>query len=200
MTPLVRLRVVKLSPPEHTLAPVSFAFVKSSSLPANLLPPQGAPTSTPPPVHASPIHHAGPLSPHRVRRPPSYQDALMFDPTDGSLSLRRFTLEMRPHDQALSFPTNLGSTSISLPGVSPPSRLGVSPPSSGVRPSSLSQTMDSPTELIGKDSIVASWNLKRNQDWKEIRGILQPVSRLYRSPHWPKSKYDFCHMSFLISV
>jgi hypothetical protein len=52
--------------------------------------------------------------------------------------------------------------------------LGVSPPSRP--PSGLSQMMDtatnSNTELVGKDSVVATWSLKRSQDWREIRGIL----------------------------
>lgn len=195
MTPLVRLRAIKVPLLEQAPAPVSFTFIKSSSLPTNLLPPQAIATSAPSSVHASPVRHVGPLATPRVRRPPSYQDVLMFDPTDGSLSLRRFTLEMRAHDQALSFPSNTGA-SISLPGVSPPSRLGVSPPSSGGRPSALSQMMDIPTELVGRDSIVASWNLKRNQDWKDIRGTLQPVPHLHNSPCSPKSKYDLSHIFY----
>ena len=188
----MRLRVPKLPVPDQTPSSLSFTFIQSweSSFPTNLLPPTTIAASPPTSAHSSPVQHPGPLSPHRMRRPPNYQDVLVFDPADGNLSLRRFTLEMRPRDQ-LSFPTsvpNLGATSVSLPGVSTPVRLGVSPPGSSGRPSGLSQMTDIPLELVGRDSIVASWNLKRSQDWREIRGILGPARHLYTSPRSPKSK------------
>jgi hypothetical protein len=200
VNPLVRLRVLKSLLPEHSSAPLSFTFIPASKscLPASLLPPATIATSTPTSAHSSPIRHPGPLSPHRTRRPPSYQDVLVFDPADGSLSLRRFTLEMRPRDQALPFPTsvpNLGSTSISLPGVSPPSRLGVSPPNPSGRLAGPLQTMDIPLELVGKDSIVASWSLKRCRDWREIRGILGPTLHEHTGLGTPKSRY--CGSSYL---
>jgi hypothetical protein len=55
-----------------------------------------------------------------------------------------------------------------------------------------SQPTDIPTELAGKDSLVASWNLKRHEDWSEVRGILLPTSHRPRSS---KSKYGFLHIS-----
>jgi hypothetical protein len=183
VTPLVRLRVVKSALPEHSSVPLSFIFVPplDAALPTNLLPPPTNSMSPPPSVHSSPVKHPGPLLPHRARRPSNYQDVLVFDPADGSLSLRRFTIEIRPRDQALPFPgsvANLGGTSISLPGVSPPNRLGVSPPNPSGRLSGLSQTIDAPLELIliGRDSIVASWSLKRGRDWREIRRSLRLIS------------------------
>ena len=176
--PIVRLRTVKPAL-EQSLAPVNFIFLKSceSSLPANLLPPATVSLSVPTSVHSSPIRHPETLSPRRMQRPTNYQDVLLFDPIEGILSLRRLTLEIRTCDQGLSFPTavhNLGATSVSLPGASPLSRLGVSP-SSGGRPSGLSQMMNAPAELVGRDSTVASWNLRRGQDWGEIRHVFREV-------------------------
>ena len=113
----------------------------------------------------------------------------MFDPTDGSLSLRRFTLEMRPREQPLSFRAPVPGTSASLPGAGLPARLsGASPPKTAGQPSGLSRMMDTHTELVAKDSVVASWSLKRSMDWREIRAILTPPSPAFRSP---KLKYVF---------
>ena len=68
-------------------------------------------------------------SPHRTRWPPNYQDVLVFDSTERSLSHKQSTLEIWPRDQTLSLPTSIshigGITSISLPGVGPQGRLGV---------------------------------------------------------------------------
>jgi len=95
---------------------------------------------------------------------------------------------MRSRDHSLSFPTsvpNLGGTSISLPGISSSGRLGSSPPNSSGRSLGPPQMTDIPVELVGRDSTVATWNLKRGQHWKEVRGTLQQPSNA--SLHVPKS-------------
>ncbi|KAI0282429.1 hypothetical protein BC826DRAFT_900809, partial [Russula brevipes] len=100
LSPLVRLRCsqpLASRPP----APLAFIFVHSNahSLPKRLLPPI-------------------PLSPlHRHRRT-DFQDILIFDPADGSLSLRRCVIGLHPAEQTLSVPNSvpgIGGTSISLP-------------------------------------------------------------------------------------
>lgn len=172
MAPIVRLRALKSPAPDQPSAPLSFTFIESSNsmLPANLLPP--AAPSSPTSVHSSPVLRPEPLSPRRMQRPVNYQDILVFDPTDGSLALRRLVLELRNLDHVLSLPSVIHGTSASLPGTSPAGRLSTSPSSSGGRPSGLSRMMEAPTEVIAKEAIVASWNVKRKHDWGEIR---QPV-------------------------
>jgi hypothetical protein len=186
VNPVVRLRVAKQPLPERNPPPLSFAFIESfEHLPANLLPPPVMAAPTPTSVHSSPVQH--PVHSHRTQRPPNHQDVLVFDPIEGSLSLRRFILELRSRDQTLSFPTSLpdlGGTSMSLPGPSPSGRLGVSPPNSSSRSSASSK--DLTVELVGRETIVASWNLRRSQSWQEIRGSLQ--SHLNSSSHPAKAK------------
>lgn len=203
MSPIVRFRALKSPLPELPRSPLSFTFIKPSNttLPVNLLPAATASTSAPTSVHSSPVLRPESLSPRRMQRPANYQDVLIFDPTDGSLSLRRFTLDVRTGDHGLPFSTSMhsiGGTSISLPGAGSTGRLSTSPSSSGSRPSGLSQMMDAPSELIARDSIVASWNLKRRHDWAEIR-VVQEISRSQARPYSPKSKY-VCIDSRIIST
>jgi hypothetical protein len=63
---------------------------------------------------------------------------------------------------------------MSLPAMSTLARFGSSPPTrgSGTSPqqsSGLTQMMDRRGELVGKESIVATWNLKRGREWREIK-------------------------------
>jgi hypothetical protein len=61
-------------------------------------------------------HHVNP-SPSHWRRRTDFLDILMFDPTDGALSLRRCTVSLRSVEQTLSVPSSvpaIGGTSISL--------------------------------------------------------------------------------------
>ncbi|KAF7965463.1 hypothetical protein HWV62_43313 [Athelia sp. TMB] len=176
VAPIVRLRALHAPPPDHFPIPLAFTFIQSSdaALPTNLLPPATYTHSAPTSVQSSPVMHAEPVSPHQLKRPTNYQDVLVFDAMDGSLSLRRFTLDQRSRDQ-LTLPSSVGGTSISLPGVSLSSRLGISPPSGGSKSSGLSQMMDTTRELVlSSSNTVASWSLKRGHDWTEVRQVLHP--------------------------
>ncbi|KAH7923186.1 hypothetical protein BV22DRAFT_1015894 [Leucogyrophana mollusca] len=175
VAPIVRLRSSK-AVADGPRAPLAFTFlsVLDPALPASLLPPMGG-GSSPSPSLGRPE----PPSPRRVQRLANFQDILMFDPLDGVLSLRRITLEPRPRDQGPSFSapfSNFGA-SVSLPGTGAAGRLGVSPPSRGGgarnKSSGLTQMMEASTELAGRESTVATWQLRRRQDWGEIRNSLQ---------------------------
>ncbi|KAF8065405.1 hypothetical protein FPV67DRAFT_1451169 [Lyophyllum atratum] len=189
MVPIVRLRAgattaVGLQP----RAPLAFTFITSdeSTLPAHLLPPRTA--STPPPhaQHAPSRSYASsdpgspppPVSPRRAR---NFQDVLLFDPGEGSLSLRRVTLEMRAREQGLAAAAlGAATTSISLPGMGGAGRLSASPGSGqghGQRSSSRSragmgmgQAMEVPMELVGRESTVMTWRLRR--EGGEVRKIM----------------------------
>lgn len=104
----------------------------------------------------------------------NYQDILVFDPTDGMLSLRRLTLTMTKWDHlggALGIGKGLAGslgamTSRSLPAgrlsVSPPSHV----PSAGI---GRSGAVDEAEELVARDVVIATWTLQRKSDWCELK-------------------------------
>lgn len=195
MSPIVRLRVATTPGPEQQRVPLAFTFIKSteSTLPHNLLPP----ATSPPPLSlglglaSADPGSSPPTSPRPLRRrPTNFQDVLLFDPTDGTLSLRRCTVELHPKEQGLaSAAAALGATSISLPGMGGAGRLSGSPSSSAgagaaaggkghARSSSRSragagvaqmQMGEVPMELAGRENVVATWSLKRRWDSREVR-------------------------------
>ena len=128
-----------------------------------------------------------PTSPHR-HRSTNFQDLLAFDPTDGILSLRRIFVNLRPRDQGIPVPTSvsLGATSVSLPGMGGAGRLGPSPPPPSMRAggavSSHVQNTEASMDLVGKESVVATWSLQRQQDWREIRRVLEEPQSAGRTP------------------
>lgn len=174
MSPIVRLRI-QAPPPDYPRVPLAFTFISTydSILPTSILPP--ASTSHPATFVSSSLPKSESSLPSEPMstRPTNYQDILIFDPADGILSLRRFTIELRTHDRGLSIPTplpGLSPTSISLPGMSP-SRLSASSPS-GPGKSGLTRMMESPPELIGRDNVIATWSLQRHRDWGDIQQVL----------------------------
>jgi hypothetical protein len=107
LPPLVRLRATQPAAGRPT-APLAFIFIRSNahSLPKRLLPSPSVvspPGSTPSSAHSSPSQE--PLSPPNRRRRSDFQDILMFDPADGSLSLRRCEISLRSYEQNLSVPS-----------------------------------------------------------------------------------------------
>lgn len=97
---------------------------------------------------------------------------LVFNPTDGILSLRRITLEARPVADSGFIPI---ATSISLPvgGRLP----GTSPGSYSSKRSSSGLSMaiaaeSGPKELVGKETSVATYTLKHEANWKEVKKVL----------------------------
>jgi hypothetical protein len=189
VAPLVRLRP-KNAKIDHS-APMSFTFVHSGDVrvPMNLLPPSSSKyvdaTSSPPY--------------HRAHRVGNTQDILVFDPSDGTLSLRRIVCDQRPRDQlglASVSTTARGVVSRSMPSVGSAggtTRLSSSPsgatavsrtssssttPGGGSVPST-SGVPDVVMDLVGYDTTVATWNLQRDRDWEEIR---KPVDWIINTP------------------
>ncbi|KAF9070367.1 hypothetical protein BDP27DRAFT_1323920 [Rhodocollybia butyracea] len=209
--PLVRLRVQKNPSPEQPKVPLAFAFLEPSNeaerrLPSNLLPPISSPHLLP--LHqqsygsvssnhtvmsSSPSTWSEPMSPrqqlHPSGRPRNFQDVLVFDPTDGLLSLRRITtnVKIKSKDGTSILNASIGSVggmnaSRSLPGTNTGGRLSSSA-SPGTSPPQRMTVVGHPpvvegiSELIGKDDIVASWILRRGNDWSEKKGTLESLAR-----------------------
>ncbi|EEB88520.2 hypothetical protein MPER_13600, partial [Moniliophthora perniciosa FA553] len=163
LSPLVRLRVTRHPGPDQPKVPLAFTFLDSpclaeSTMPANLLPAISSPNLLPtthPHQHSygsansnhtvfsssSPSARSEPISPNRQQsfpgRPKNYQDVLVFDPTDGVLSLRRITVnaKAKSKDNGSSIlGSGFGSTaaagavsiSRSLPGMSAMGKLAMS--------------------------------------------------------------------------
>ncbi|KAI0029446.1 hypothetical protein K488DRAFT_13258, partial [Vararia minispora EC-137] len=161
VSPITRIRAPQPQPGAPAPASLAVTFVASSpnALPKRLLPP------------------AGSRSPVSRRRPTNFQDILMFDPLDGTLSLRRFFVEQRQSEHSLSVPSGvpgIGGTSISLP-TRPSFGLPSSPPSAR-RPSALSVMIERPVELYARESEIATWNLRRGRDWEAVRGSIGEAS------------------------
>ncbi|TFK53255.1 hypothetical protein OE88DRAFT_1626135 [Heliocybe sulcata] len=182
LTPIVRLRFRARQ--SRLAVPLSFTFVHSSelSVPGNLLPPPLSYPSSPKSLSVqsgSPAGALKPLSPTPVyHRPTNFQDLLVFDPDDGSLSLRRFTLEESVGEQGLAIPGSIpivGGVSVSLPaGVgrtgSPSSRSDHSSPKHS---SGLGHVMERTGEMVAKEHVVATWSLRRSREWPEVRHVVK---------------------------
>ncbi|KAI0352417.1 hypothetical protein OH77DRAFT_783988 [Trametes cingulata] len=184
LSPLVRVRLRPV-PGDSPSIPCAFTFVRPSeiALPSSLLPPASvhfSASSSPSSVQSGSL--SKPVSPaQRPTRPSNYKDMLIFDPIDGTLTLRRIFVERASTEQAVvpgSIPV-AGGMSISLPGMSTLSRsMGASPPSSGASPraaSGLTQMMERSTDIVGKETVVGSWSLARGRDWPEVKQSVRPA-------------------------
>ncbi|KAF8166691.1 hypothetical protein BJ912DRAFT_889225 [Pholiota molesta] len=175
--PLVRLRGTK-SNAEQTRAPLAFTFISPAdvaSSPTLMFP------FTPPPISHSPS-----FSPPKLKRAKNYQDLLVFDPVDGVLSLRRLAIDKHPEKEqgiggVAASVHALGVTSISLPGMGGAGRLSSSPSTRGTagalssgRSTSSAKVEEPPMELVGKETVEATWDLKRGRDWVEIKTPVLP--------------------------
>ena len=111
------------------------------------------------------------VSPRLPARPTNYQDILFFDPSDGSLSLRRLTLSTRAGDVGSSLLASLPipPTSMSLPEMGLMSRQIVGSPKISATSSNTSANENLVTELVAKDSTVATWNLMRDSKWNNVK-------------------------------
>ena len=120
----------------------------------------------------------------------------MFDPADGSLSLRRCEISLRSYEQNLSVPSavpGIGGTSISLPSRPSFGRVNAPLPapttSSRDKSFGVAQAQDKPTEMVGRESEVATWNLRRGRDWPAVKAPVQVeghVSETFSSTSSPK--------------
>ncbi|KAH9853231.1 hypothetical protein C2E23DRAFT_884844 [Lenzites betulinus] len=188
LSALVRIRLRAVAGADTLKAAPAFAFVHPSSvaLPSSLLPPAAMHYSTSSsPSSVSTTGGAGPLakpvSPaQRPTRPTNYKDLLVFDPVDGTLTLRRVFIDRpsaEPQHQAYSHSHGAvsipGGMSISLPGMSTLGRsvgaaVSSSPPARAV--SGLTQMMtERGAEVVGRESIVGTWNLVRGRNWPEVK-------------------------------
>ena len=172
----MRLRSRRATGADGFRSDLSFMFVRGSEiiLPTSLLPPQMA---------SSPSTSSGrsdPPSSHSSHRQHNFKDVLVFDASGGVLSLRRISLEQRPRESGIPFSLPIASlaTSISLPGIGGAGRLSASPPirDTAMKRSGLTQQMlEAATELVGKESTVATWQLKRRHDWGEVKHVVDEV-------------------------
>jgi hypothetical protein len=185
-----------------TLRPALMPYL-SPSTPAISLPPSPAQR----PVSASPSSN-GLRTGQRAQPATNIQDLVIFDPVDGLLSLRRATLDCKRHEgstmAALSMLSNMSlsaspsrvGTSMSLPSSAPLSRLGSSPTSMGTTGSSphtgsgsasgLAHVTENTTELVAKESTIATWNVKRGRKWKTIRTAIPRTSVMREHARPPK--------------
>ncbi|KAF5344506.1 hypothetical protein D9756_011356 [Leucocoprinus leucothites] len=187
VAPLVRLRPLSNSKSDQqTIAPLAFTFIN----PGDVHIPTSLQTSTS--KYTTPVTEpttSPPTSPNRPhRRAGNVQDILVFDPADGVLSLRRITIDQRVKDQLGGLAAAAvgvgGVVSRSLPGTvgSPMTRISASPGSvsrtsstststaaGDVRGASGAHAQEVVMELVGRGDVMATWNLQRKRDWKEIR-------------------------------
>jgi len=119
----------------------------------------------------------------------NYQDLLLFNPIDGVLSLRRLIIDKRALKDSIGSGVAasvqaLGATSISLPGMGGAGRLSSSPSISAVSrgPHSQLAPADPPMELGARDIVVATWDLKRKEDWVEFKRAVQPTVLISNDP------------------
>ncbi|KAI0313811.1 hypothetical protein OF83DRAFT_1294179 [Amylostereum chailletii] len=101
--------------------------------------------------------------------------------------LRRGRTKEKTTEHNLSVPSavpGIGGTSISLPTRTSFGRLSASPPSGATRVASsgLSQMLERPVELVGRESEVATWNLKRGRDWDAVRRSVKGGEKAERKP------------------
>lgn len=180
LSSLVRLRSVKASTHGGVRPGITFTFLPSDTpLPVSLQPLPSAITSSPSTSSSRSDLH----SPPRARKAANFQDLLLFDPSDGVLSLRRVMLEQRPRDTgAFSYTLANLPTSMSLPGASTAGRLSTSPHNrvgvASAKTSGLTQMMlETASELHGRDTMIATWQLRRHRDWSEVKHVQRLSAR-----------------------
>ncbi|KAI0820657.1 hypothetical protein BC628DRAFT_1412942 [Trametes gibbosa] len=188
----LRLRLRAVVGTDIVKAAPAFTFVHPSSvtLPSTLLPAAAMNFSTSSsPSSVSPTGGAGglpkPVSPaQRPTHPTNYKDLLVFDPADGTLTLRRVFVEQpsaEPQHNSYTHSTvpAPGGMSISLPGMSTLGRsvgaaVSSSPPARAM--SGLTQMMtERSADIVGRESIVGTWNLVRARDWPEVKQSVKLV-------------------------
>ncbi|KAG7446600.1 uncharacterized protein BT62DRAFT_1076143 [Guyanagaster necrorhizus] len=200
LAPIIRIRLTSNGhvsgtssangPSSPPIPPPVFQFpaFPNQTLPPSLLPissPQLALLSIPsssPSDSGSPRHAQGyPQQPIK-----NFQDLLVFDAADGLLQLKRWLLGSGGVRDIMDLGSIGGMTSVSLPlslaiggnRVSPRQRGrrlssgaggGISPDMTISKPEGKSES-----ELVAnKDTVVATWDLKRRKDWAEVKKIFE---------------------------
>ncbi|KAG5653843.1 hypothetical protein H0H81_010116 [Sphagnurus paluster] len=182
LSPLVRLRAPPPPVSESLPAPLAFTFLAPADTPQHLLPTHPNSTAaisvSPPTQPGDTRRRASP-----ARRPAQFQDILLFDPVDASLTLRRVLLEMRSKEQGVGAGVAglvgaLGGTSISLPGMGMMAIGGTagSPGAAGRRSNSRSRAaqgqVEAQAELAARESTIMTWSLRKRESG-EVRKILR---------------------------
>lgn len=75
---------------------------------------------------------------------------------------------------------------MSLPGSGGPvGRLSASPPTvpgaqgrRNTNASGLTRAMDQPSGLVARETVVATWNLRRGRDWAQIKQVIRNSDRV----------------------
>lgn len=186
LLPIARLRFPRPNPAPGSIPHGSLSFIFLSGdihLPGNLLPPPPPLAVASSPSTSSARSDLGHLP--SALRSRNYKDILVFDPPSGILSLRRITMEERPKEPGISSPITNFTTSISFPGTGSTGWLGNSPPTQsskeGRKTSGLTQQLlDASMELTGKERTVATWQLRRRQDWGEVKQLTSEMSERKR--------------------
>ncbi|KAJ7198892.1 hypothetical protein B0H12DRAFT_579754 [Mycena haematopus] len=98
------------------------------------------------------------------------QDVLVFDPTDGVLSLRRLTLSAveASHNGMISVSLPVAVGRIGMSASPPGGRGGGGGGGAGVGGRGAGEAAP-PGELGGREAVVATWSLRRRSGWAEIR-------------------------------
>lgn len=114
---------------------------------------------------------------------------MVFDPADGSLSLRRCAIGVHTTEQTLAVPTSvpgIGGTSISLPSRPSLGRVGAALPAPGIalgaRSFGAAPDQDKPTAIVGHESEVATWNLKRGRGWPVVKVSVRSGEHISETP------------------
>lgn len=212
LSPIVRLRPsdIPTATPNNSsngiletshVAPFSYTFIPpnvSNTLPSSLLPQSSGTSHSSSPVTSFPLLSSSPqLHAALPQRP--FQDVLVFNSTVGEMILYRIALDWSVHDSPGSMDQNPSSSipsrgrnnafgySFSLPVSDFGSKTGRRTSTSGAQPVPVDARDDG--NLVGKESVLATWNLKRGRDWAEVKGPSlfenSPVSAL------PGKKKDY---------
>ncbi|KAF9037221.1 hypothetical protein BJ165DRAFT_1375558 [Panaeolus papilionaceus] len=200
LNPVARLRPKSSSTTsevETRSVPLAFTLLTPSDLSSspNLLPTSQRSSSQ---SRHSIDPNTSPLlaSPKSTKKTTNFQDILLFDPLDSTLSLYRLTVDKHfPRESGIAASVHaLGVTSISLPGLGAAGKLTSSSPSKGLgimgtgaggggaisRTSSSSTNRDNKDrgtegkdvalELSVKESVIATWALaQRGREWVEVK-------------------------------
>ncbi|KAK0505105.1 hypothetical protein EDD18DRAFT_1127752 [Armillaria luteobubalina] len=157
--------------PHHTL-PSSLLLIPSPQ-PALLPIPSSSPSDP------GSLRHTQGYSQQPIK---NFQDLIVFDAADGLLQLRRWVLGSGGVRDIMDLGSIGGMTSVSLPlslamganGVSPRQRGRrlSSGAGSGISPDLAMNTADAKREVelvANKETVVATWDLKRRKDWAEVK-------------------------------
>ncbi|KAI0084206.1 hypothetical protein BDY19DRAFT_997921 [Irpex rosettiformis] len=188
LDPILRIRALKPRRGEQQPLPLAFTFVSRSTL-----------VPSPDPYAHSFSPSSSPSSNRSIPTSPTFssggynsqdQDILVFDPLDGMLSLRRIAPSRRVQEPAnFSTQSPRMSASNSLPGVSTIHRLAGTAASTDKQPSALTRLMGGSTRLICQEAHIATWILRRNTDWKEIRQPIRVTINAHVSVRLAKSDW-----------